>query len=71
MGIVYKKDRRIFHLFTENFSYYLHVNKYNHLIHLYFGGKMDDISKERCSERYMERYAMFDNDTIMGDIFVL
>ena len=67
MGIVYKKDRRIFHLFTENFSYYLHVNKYNHLIHLYFGGKMEDISKERCSERYMERYAMFDNEQEVCD----
>ena len=56
MGIKYITDRRIFHLFTDEFSYYIHINKYNYLIHLYAGSRMDDISKERTSERYMERY---------------
>jgi hypothetical protein len=57
MGIKFIEDRKIIHLYTKNFSYYMHINKHNHLIHLYFGGYMDDISKERVSERYMERYA--------------
>ena len=57
MGINYIKDRKIIHLSTKAFSYYIHINKFNHLIHLYFGEPLEDISKERCSERYMERYA--------------
>ena len=61
MGIKFIEDRKIFHLYTENFSYYMHVNKYNYLIHLYFGEFLDDISKERCSERYMERYAFVED----------
>ena len=62
MGINYIKDRKIIHLSTKSFSYYIHINKFNHLIHLYFGEPLEDISKERCSERYMERYAMYDGE---------
>lgn len=61
MGIEFIKDRKIIHLSTKTFSYYMHINKYNYLVHLYFGEPMDDISKERCSERYMERYAFVEN----------
>ena len=67
MGIKFIKDRKIIHLYTKNFSYYMHINKYNYLIHLYFGSYLDDISKERCSERYMERYAFMENDAEVLD----
>ena len=67
MGIKFIEDRKILHLYTKEFSYYIHINKYNYLIHLYFGGYLDDISKERCSERYMERYAMYDGEKEVCD----
>ena len=67
MGINYIKDRKIIHLSTKAFSYYIHINKFNHLIHLYFGEPLEDISKERCSERYMERYAMYDGEKEICD----
>ena len=57
MSIKFEKERKIFHLSTKDYSYYIHVNKLNYLIHLYDGKLIDDISKERASERYMERYA--------------
>lgn len=57
MGIRFEKKRKIFHLYTKKYSYYIHVNKLKYLIHLYDGKYLDDISKERVSERYMERYA--------------
>ncbi len=62
MGVTFEKKRKIFHLFTKNFSYYIHVNKYNYLIHLYSGKYLNDISKERVSERYMERYAFLNDE---------
>ncbi len=62
MGVSFEKKRKIFHLFTKHFSYYIHVNKYNYLIHLYSGKYLNDISKERVSERYMERYAFLNDE---------
>ena len=67
MGISFEKERKIFHLYTEKYSYYIHVNKLNYLIHLYDGDFLDDISKERVSERYMERYAYLSNDKEICD----
>ena len=62
MGVTFEKKRKIFHLFTKHFSYFIHVNKYNYLIHLYSGKYLNDISKERVSERYMERYAFLNDE---------
>jgi len=62
MGIKFEEKRRIFHLFTKNYSYYIHINKLNYLIHLYDGKYLTDISKERVSERYMERYSYLEID---------
>lgn len=62
MGVQFIKDRDIFHLYTENYSYYIHINKFKYLIHLYDGKFMSDISKERTSERYMERYAFLNDE---------
>ncbi len=62
MGVTFEKKRKIFHIFTKNFSYYIHVNKYNYLIHLYSGKYLSDISKERVSERYSERYAFLNDE---------
>ncbi len=67
MSIKFEKRRKIFHLSTKNYSYYIHVNKHNYLIHLYDGPYLNDISKERVSERYMERYAYVDNGTEVMD----
>lgn len=67
MPIKFEEKRKIFHLYTSNFSYYMHVNKYNYLIHLYHGNYLSDISKERVSERYMERYAFVDNGKEVQD----
>ena len=64
MGITFEKKRKIFHLFTKDFSYYIHVNKYNYLIHLYSGKYLSDISKERVSERYIDRYAFLNDDNL-------
>lgn len=61
MAVSYEKERRIIHLsINEEYSYYIHINKYNYLIHLYDGKYLSDISKERVSERYMERYSFLD-----------
>ncbi len=62
MGIKFEKKRQIFHLFTKNFSYYIHINKLNYLVHLYHGKYLSDISKERVSERYAERYSFLENN---------
>ncbi len=62
MSIEFEAKRKIFHLFTNDYSYYIHVNKYNYLIHLYSGAYLSDISKERVSERHMERYAFLNEN---------
>lgn len=62
MGIKYFKKRKIFHLYSKNFSYYIGINKLGYLIHLYSGNYLDDIGIERTNERYMERYGFLDSD---------
>lgn len=63
MGIKYFEKRKIFHLYTKNYSYYIHINKLNYLIHLYDGKFLSDLSKERLSERYMERYSFLKDES--------
>lgn len=61
MAISFEKERKIFHLSTKTYSYYIHVNALNYVVHLYDGEYLDDISKERVSERFMERYGFVEN----------
>ena len=60
MSIKYDKKNKIFHLHTKEYSYYIAINPLNYLIHLYDGSFLDDVSKERTNERFMERYSFFD-----------
>lgn len=62
MGIKYFKKRKIFHLYSKSFSYYIGINKLGYLIHLYSGNYLDDIGIERTNERYMERYSFLDSN---------
>lgn len=67
MSIYFEEKRKIFHLSSGNYSYYIHINKLNYLIHLYDGEYLNDISKERVSERYMERYAYLDQQEVCDE----
>ena len=62
MGISFNKKKRIFHLYTKEFSYYIYINELGYLIHLYSGEYLDDLNVERINERYMERFSYYDNE---------
>lgn len=43
MSIKFDKDKKLFHLFNKNFSYYFYINDANILEHLYFGAFLKNI----------------------------
>ncbi|MDD3140487.1 MAG: alpha-galactosidase, partial [Lachnospiraceae bacterium] len=42
MAIEYKKEQGIFSLHTENSTYQMQVGKFGHLLHLYYGSRVED-----------------------------
>ena len=42
MGIIYDNEKKIFSLHTEQSTYQMQVGPFGHLIHLYYGKKVND-----------------------------
>ncbi len=62
MPITFDPKQRLFHLFNDRLSYYLFVNGEGYLQHLYFGPRLDEVSKEGICSRGDWSWQYYDDD---------
>lgn len=43
MSIIFKQNKKLFTIHTKNSTYQMHISKYGHLIHNYYGSKVEDM----------------------------